>query len=85
MFDCLIFMSIFVLNTNFQENSNVFGLKNKLGQNKICMFTVTCTRQTLFLAPTLVYFIYKSIKNLNESENGNRIMVTGYIHIMYVV
>ena len=34
MFDCLIFMSIFILNTNFQENPNVFGLKNKLGQKK---------------------------------------------------
>ena len=49
------------------------------------MFTVTCTRPNLFLAPTLVYVIYKSIKNLNESENGNRIMITGYIHVMYVV
>ena len=49
------------------------------------MFTVTCTRPNLFLAPTLVYVIHKSIKNVNESGNGNRIMVTGYIHVMYVV
>jgi hypothetical protein len=48
------------------------------------MVTVTCTRPTLFLTPTLVYFIYKSI-NKYESENGNRIMATGCIHVMYVV
>lgn len=49
------------------------------------MFTVICTRPTLFLAPTLVYFIYKSIKkNLNESVNGNTIIVTGFVHVMYV-
>jgi hypothetical protein len=49
------------------------------------MFTVTCTRPILFLAATLVYVIHKSIKNVNESENGNRIMVTGFIQVMYVV
>jgi hypothetical protein len=56
---------------------------SQLIQN-ICMVTVTCTRPTLFLTPTLVYFIYKSI-NKYESENGNRIMATGCIHVMYVV